>query len=82
VEGLKQYGWTGVDLFFVLSGYLIGTQLFSRLARGQRLSLRDFYVRRALRILPAFLTVASLSSCGVAIVRGAFVDNYLNRGAA
>jgi peptidoglycan/LPS O-acetylase OafA/YrhL len=60
VEGLKQYGWTGVDLFFVLSGYLIGTQLFSRLARGQRLSLRAFYLRRALRIFPAFLAVLAI----------------------
>lgn len=60
LEGLKLYGWTGVDLFFVLSGYLIGTQLFSRLARGHRLSLRDFYLKRALRILPAFLTVLAI----------------------
>jgi peptidoglycan/LPS O-acetylase OafA/YrhL len=60
LEELKRYGWTGVDLFFVLSGYLIGTQLLSRLARGQRLSLRDFYFKRAMRILPAFLTVLAL----------------------
>jgi peptidoglycan/LPS O-acetylase OafA/YrhL len=60
LEGLKQYGWTGVDLFFVLSGYLIGTQLFVRLARGQPLSLPDFYFKRALRILPAFLTVLAV----------------------
>lgn len=60
MQGLKQIGWTGVDLFFVLSGYLIGTQLMVRLARGQRLSLRDFYLKRALRILPAFLAVLAL----------------------
>ncbi len=60
LEGLKRYGWTGVDLFFVLSGYLIGTQLLSRLARGQRPSLRDFYLKRALRILPAFLAILAL----------------------
>lgn len=60
IEALKQYGWTGVDLFFVLSGYLIGTQLLSRLARGQPVSLRDFYLKRALRILPAFLVVLAL----------------------
>lgn len=60
LEGLKQYGWTGVDLFFVLSGYLIGTQLLTRLARGQRVSLRDFYLKRALRILPAFLVVLAV----------------------
>jgi peptidoglycan/LPS O-acetylase OafA/YrhL len=60
LEGLKQYSWAGVDLFFVLSGYLIGTQLFVRLARGQRLSLRDFYLKRAFRILPAFLVVLAV----------------------
>jgi peptidoglycan/LPS O-acetylase OafA/YrhL len=60
LEEIKLYGWTGVDLFFVLSGYLIGTQLFSRLARGQEISLRDFYLKRALRILPAFLVVLAL----------------------
>src|ERR1700754_3262950 len=60
LEGLKQYGWTGVDLFFVLSGYLIGTQLLARLAQGQRVSLRDFYLKRALRILPAFLAVLAI----------------------
>ena len=60
LEWLKPYGWTGVDLFFVLSGYLIGTQLLSRLARGHTPSLRTFYLKRALRILPAFLAVLAL----------------------
>jgi peptidoglycan/LPS O-acetylase OafA/YrhL len=60
LEEIKRYGWTGVDLFFVLSGYLIGTQLLVRLTRGQRLSLRDFYIKRALRILPAFLVVLAV----------------------
>jgi peptidoglycan/LPS O-acetylase OafA/YrhL len=43
-----QGGYVGVDVFFVLSGYLITGVLL----RG-RLSLADFYVRRARRILPA-----------------------------
>lgn len=60
LEWLKPYGWAGVDLFFVLSGYLIGSQLLSRLARGQAPSFRDFYLRRAFRILPAFLAVLAL----------------------
>lgn len=60
LEGLKQYGWTGVDLFFVLSGYLIGTQLLGRVARGQGVSFREFYLKRALRILPAFLVVLAV----------------------
>jgi peptidoglycan/LPS O-acetylase OafA/YrhL len=60
LEGLKQYGWTGVDLFFVLSGYLIGTQLLAPVARGQGVNFRDFYLKRALRILPAFLVVLAV----------------------
>jgi peptidoglycan/LPS O-acetylase OafA/YrhL len=51
---LSEVGWTGVDLFFVLSGYLIANQLFAGLARGEALSLPRFYARRALRTLPVF----------------------------
>ena len=54
---LSTIGWTGVDLFFVLSGYLIANQLFAGMARGQRLSLPRFYARRALRTLPVFWLV-------------------------
>jgi len=50
-------GWMGVDLFFVLSGYLIGYQVLAPLARGERLAWRAFYRRRAFRILPVFLAV-------------------------
>jgi peptidoglycan/LPS O-acetylase OafA/YrhL len=53
-------GWIGVDLFFVLSGFLIGGQVLASLAHGGRLSLRDFYLRRAFRILPAFWVVLAL----------------------
>jgi len=57
---LSRYGWMGVDLFFVLSGFLIGGQVLAPLARGRRLSFRDFYLRRAFRILPAFWVVLAL----------------------
>jgi len=57
---LANYGWMGVDLFFVLSGYLIGYQLLAPLARGEPLAWRDFYRRRAFRILPAFMVVLSI----------------------
>ncbi len=58
--GVEEYGWMGVDLFFVLSGYLIGSQLLTPLAEGRAPSLVDFYVRRAFRILPAYLVMVAL----------------------
>ena len=55
-----RYGWMGVDLFFLLSGYLIGSQLLRPYLRGGAPSLGGFYFRRAFRILPAYLTVLTL----------------------
>ena len=52
-----QFGWVGVDLFFVLSGYLIGHQLLAGVAQGRRLSVTAFWLRRALRTWPAFWLV-------------------------
>ena len=49
-------GYVGVDVFFVISGYLITTILINDLERG-RFSLRRFYERRARRILPALFFV-------------------------
>ncbi|RZA17950.1 MAG: acyltransferase [Lysobacteraceae bacterium] len=57
---LSRYGWMGVDLFFVLSGLLIGGQLLRPLARGESPSLRAFYIKRAFRILPAFWVVLAV----------------------
>jgi peptidoglycan/LPS O-acetylase OafA/YrhL len=54
---LSTVGWAGVDLFFVLSGYLIADQLLRGVFSGQRLSLWRFYLRRALRTWPAFWVV-------------------------
>jgi len=56
-SGPGRYGWMGVDLFFVLSGYLIGSQLLRPYTRGSQPSIGGFYMRRAFRVLPAYLTV-------------------------
>jgi peptidoglycan/LPS O-acetylase OafA/YrhL len=47
-------GWTGVDLFFVLSGFLIGGLLFAEVKRTGRLRVGRFLLRRGLKIYPAF----------------------------
>jgi peptidoglycan/LPS O-acetylase OafA/YrhL len=55
-----EFGWAGVDLFFALSGYLIGNQIFAAIASPQGFSLRHFYARRLLRTLPNFWAVLAL----------------------
>ncbi len=57
---VARFGWMGVDLFFVLSGYLIGLQVLRPYTRGERPSLLEFYRRRIYRILPAYLFVLFL----------------------
>ncbi|MFP5378144.1 MAG: acyltransferase family protein [Acidimicrobiia bacterium] len=47
-------GWIGVDLFFVLSGFLIGGLLLSELDRHGRLDVRRFLVRRGLKLYPPY----------------------------
>jgi len=51
------FGWTGVDLFFVLSGFLIAGQLFETVAKGQVISLPEFFIKRFFRIIPPYLLV-------------------------
>jgi len=53
-------GWAGVDLFFVLSGYLIGNGLLAPAARGESLELKSFFARRLLRTLPNYYAVLAV----------------------
>lgn len=54
-------GSVGVDVFFVLSGYLITTILMSDIARS-RLSLKRFYGRRMIRLAPALVTAIAVGT--------------------
>ncbi len=50
-------GYVGVDVFFVISGYLITQQLMQPASGGVRERLVTFYLRRARRILPALFAM-------------------------
>ncbi|TSD64934.1 acyltransferase [Inquilinus sp. KBS0705] len=60
VNTLGSFGWTGVDLFFVLSGFLISSQLFAELSNSQTISLKNFFVKRSFRILPGYWLVLAI----------------------
>lgn len=51
--GILPGGYVGVDVFFVISGYLITGLLVAELERRDRICLVDFYARRVRRLLPA-----------------------------
>lgn len=61
-------GFVGVDVFFVISGYLITGVLLRGLAGGGWLSLIDFYARRARRLLPAAMLVLFATLVGTLVI--------------
>jgi peptidoglycan/LPS O-acetylase OafA/YrhL len=73
-------GFSGVDIFFVISGCLIGGHIFSELSAGTFSYLR-FYQRRSKRILPAFYVVLVFIVLAGLIVLSPFELRQLGRGA-
>ena len=63
-------GFAGVDFFFVLSGFLITTLLMREAAARGRFSLKGFYWRRFLRIIPVYFLVVTLVSAYYIGVKG------------
>ena len=55
--GWMRGGFFGVEVFFVVSGYLITSLLLDEREKNQRVSLEQFWIRRARRLLPALLTM-------------------------
>lgn len=66
-EGLLYGGIFGVDIFYVLSGFLISSILLQEYADSGRVRLGAFYARRALRLLPAILMLLAACTLYVAL---------------
>jgi peptidoglycan/LPS O-acetylase OafA/YrhL len=64
---LLRGGFVGVDVFFVLSGYLITSLLMQEISSSGTINLARFYARRARRLLPAAITMV-LVVCGAEAV--------------
>jgi peptidoglycan/LPS O-acetylase OafA/YrhL len=68
--GLAPGGFIGVDVFLVVSGYLITALLISERRADGRIRLRRFWARRARRLLPALVVVVGISATTAALIGG------------
>jgi peptidoglycan/LPS O-acetylase OafA/YrhL len=69
----RRAGWVGVDLFFVLSGFLIAGLLFNEHKKYQEIDFKRFFARRGMKIYPAFY-VFLLTTILIPVVRGTSVN--------
>ena len=82
----SRIGWIGVDLFFVLSGFLVSGLLFSEYKRFGNIDAVRFLVRRGFKIYPAFYTLMVFSVADSLVTQGSvprtiwgevfFLQNY------
>lgn len=65
-------GFLGVDVFFVLSGYLITSLLLAEHAASGGISLLEFWLRRARRLLPALFVMLTVVAVGIGLTASPF----------
>jgi peptidoglycan/LPS O-acetylase OafA/YrhL len=70
---LRRAGWSGVDLFFVLSGFLVAGLLFREYSRFGDIDLARFFVRRGLKIYPSFYACLA-TYCAVQLLAGRRIE--------
>jgi peptidoglycan/LPS O-acetylase OafA/YrhL len=77
-------GYAGVDVFFVISGFLITAHLLREVTRDHRVDLPAFWARRARRLLPAALLVLVVSAIGtlVFVPQTFWLDFFAEMGGA
>jgi peptidoglycan/LPS O-acetylase OafA/YrhL len=76
---LHTFGWIGVDLFFVLSSFLITKLLIKEYENNNAISYKKFYLRRLLRIWPLYFSFIFFSIIIHFIKNGGFENIYLLR---
>ena len=64
-------GWSGVDLFFVLSGFLVSGLIFAEFKRTRQVNIRRFVIRRGFKIWPPYLIYVGFVGCWLAWKRRA-----------
>ena len=78
ILGLEPFkgGFIGVDIFFVISGYLITSIILKELVTTGKFSFKHFYERRVRRILPAllFVMIVSLPFAWIVLLPSSFID--------
>lgn len=65
IEAVVARGWFGVEVFFTLSGFLITRLLLQERESTGSVEIKDFYARRALRLVPAYLLVIAVTSAAL-----------------
>jgi peptidoglycan/LPS O-acetylase OafA/YrhL len=81
-ERLLPGGFLGVDVFFVISGFLITTLLVQEYDARGRVGLRSFYIRRGLRLLPALLLMLAVYCLLASLAMGGALDHLADSGIA